>query len=335
MRTVVVDAMGGDVGISVNVEGSLLALKENDECKIILVGNEDEIKEELAKHKEAEEYKDRIDIVHSSSVVTMHDIPSTALKTKKDSSIGIGLNLVKEGKGHAFVSAGNTGAVMAFAMFILGRIRGISRPAIAAFFPGTHHPTLILDVGANMDCKPKHLYQFAVMGSLYVSHLRNIDEPTIGILSIGEESSKGNELTSTTYKLLEESKLNFVGNIEGNGLLESKADVVVTDGFVGNAILKFGEGIIHTMKQVITEHIKQSFTAKIGALLIKNALKKAVEDMNYEKYGGAPLLGLKGITIISHGKSTPVAIKNAITTAGQLAKKNFIEHIETTIHDLM
>ncbi len=331
MKTVVVDAMGGDIGVSVNVEGSILALKENPECNIILVGDKEEIEKELDKSSITPDLRTRITVKHSESVVTMEDIPSVALKTKKDSSIGVGLNLVKEGKGDAFVSAGNTGAVMAFAMFILGRVRGISRPAIAAFFPGTYHPTLILDVGANMDCKPKHLFQFAVLGSLYVQHLRKIENPKIGILSIGEESSKGNELTSTTYKLLEESKLNFIGNVEGNDLLVSKADVVVTDGFVGNAILKFGEGIIHTLKRVIKEHLEGNLIAQLGALMIKGAIKKAIEDMNYEKYGGAPLLGLKGITIISHGKSGPVAIKNAIITAGTLAKEDFINHLETTI----
>lgn len=314
---VAIDAMGGDNAPGVEVEGSVIAAREYG-IPVTLVGDEVRIRQELALH---DTKGLDITIHHASEVVGMHDSPSDVIRKKKDSSIRVAFDLVKNGSAEAVVSAGNSGATMAAGMFVLKRINGIERPAIAQIFPTLKGKTLVLDVGGNVDCKPIHLVHFAIMGSVYASCILGIDSPRIGLLSNGEEESKGNELTRETNPLLKKAYLNYAGYIEGRDIFNGVVDVVVCDGFVGNVVLKLSEGLSEAVGKMLKEEILKSFLPKIGFLLARPAFQRFMKKVDYAEYGGAPLLGIDGVGMICHGGSNTKAIKNAIRFAHEYAQR--------------
>ncbi len=326
---VAIDAMGGDYAPFSIVAGAVLAHKAyGNEVELVLVGDSDKIKAEL-KNLNAENLPIRIK--HSSEVIEMGDEPAESIRKKPDSSIAVSLTLQKNGQADAFVSAGNTGAVMAASLLILGRLKSVSRPAIGAFFPTEKGHALVLDVGANSDCKALNLYQFALMGAIYYSHIFSNENPKVGLLSIGEEKSKGNELTVASHKLLSAADFNFTGNIEGRDILKGKADVVVCDGFVGNIILKFAESIDSFLGEIVRRQVRVNLLAKIGALLLKPAFKNLKKNLDAAEYGGAPLLGINGVSIICHGNSSPKAIMNAVGMTKLMVEKKINSLIETRL----
>ncbi|MBU1298739.1 MAG: phosphate acyltransferase PlsX [Bacteroidetes bacterium] len=317
--------MGGDFAPQNIVAGALDALRHaSNRFDIILVGREDEIKKELEKHSINGL---RFSIVNATEVVGMDESPTVALKQKKDSSITVGLTLHKEGKADAFISAGNTGAVMSASTIILGRAEGVSRPTIGTPFPTEKGPCLLLDAGANVDCKPQHLLEFGMMGSIYANYILGYDNPTVGLINIGEESTKGNEITLEAYNLLQKSKLNFIGNIEGRDILKGKANVIVCDGFVGNIVLKFAESVLGLLKAKFKDYTASNLLNKIWVGLMYRTLKKILKDFDYQEHGGVPLLGVNGISIIGHGGSTPKAIMNMILKAEDMLIKEVDRHI--------
>ncbi len=267
-------------------------------------------------------------IIDAPEVIDMQDSAMAALKTKRRSSISVGLHHHRDGAVDAFVSAGNTGAVLSAATLILGRISGIGRPTIGALLPTAKEPCLLLDAGANVDCRPQHLLEFAIMGSIYVGAIRNIANPKVGLLSIGEEDSKGNEASLAALKLLRKSGLHFVGNVEGRDILSGELDVVVCDGFAGNVLLKFGESVPHFFKAKFQTFAKASLWNSMIALLARNGLRRVMKEMDYQEHGGVPLLGVNGVVIIGHGKSSPKAIKNMIFRAEEIIHKMVNTHIQ-------
>ena len=323
---IVVDAMGGDEAPLNDVSGAIIAAEAKpDSLEIILVGKEKLIKEELLKHKVSLK---NISIVNADEVITMEDSATDSLKLKPGSSINVGINLVKEKKADAFVSAGNTGAVMSTSIIRLGRIEGVGRPTIGSLFPTDFGKTMVFDVGASVDCKAKHLLEFAVMGNIYMKSIYNVSSPKIGLLSVGEEKSKGDTLTLEAYELLEKSGMNFIGNVEGRDVLRGKADVIVCDGFVGNVILKFAESVLDVIKGKFRAYAEKGFFKKIWIGMMYGTLKNVVlKDFDYQEYGGVPLLGINGVTIIGHGKSSPIAIKNMIFKAEEMVSKKVNEKI--------
>ncbi len=328
---IAIDAMGSDRAPDVEVRGVLDYLKDHpDDTIIYLVGREEEIRDFLKRHH-GKDYHPRIEIVHAPQVVTTHEKPSDVLRTKKDSSIAIGLNLHRENLANAFVSAGHTGAVMAFSIFTIGRIRDVKRPAIGALFPTLTGSNLVLDVGANVDVTPQILFQFGILGSVFYSVLFDTHRPRVGILSIGEEAVKGNQLVIKARSLYERSDLNFVGFVEGHEILGDKADVIVMDGFTGNVLLKFGESVFSTLVRLIKKEVKKSPKYMVGALMMKGAFEGVKKHADFEEYGGAPLLGVKGNVIICHGRSTPRAIYNAIDVSRKLYENRLVEKIEERI----
>lgn len=314
---VAVDAMGGDNAPSVEVEGAVAAAREFG-IPITLVGDTERLRQELGKHNV--QGLD-IDIYHASEVVGMHDAASDAVRRKKDSSIRIAFELLKRGAVDAVVSAGNSGATMAAGMFVLKRLKGIDRPAIAQIFPTLRGKTLVLDVGGNVDCKPIHLVQFAIMGEVYARHVMGVAQPRIGLLSNGEEDSKGNELTRETNSLLKNISFDYAGYVEGRDIFNGMVDVVVCDGFVGNVVLKLSEGLAEAVGKMLKNEIKQSFLSKLGYLLASKAFSNFKRKVDYAEYGGAPLLGINGVAMICHGGSNVKAIKNAIVFANDYASK--------------
>ncbi len=306
------DAMGGDNAPAATVEGAIEALNENRDLSVILVGDEKTVRKELEKH---EHDGLSVSIKHASETVEMDDTPLAALRRKKDSSIRVAIDLVKSGGADAMVSAGNSGVVMATALFVLGKIPGVERPAIATIMPGLKHHFVLLDAGANVDCKPVHLQQFAVMGEAYARFIFNIESPKVALLSIGEEYAKGNDLTKDTFKLIKDSHLNFTGNIEGSDIFSGEADVVVCDGFVGNITLKVSEGLAETIETMLKTEVLEKAEGKETSVFLKKSFKRFKERMDYSEYGGAPLLGISSPCIISHGKSSAKTIKNAIKVA--------------------
>jgi len=337
---VILDCMGGDNGPAPIIEGAFQAVREaRGRFEVALVGDEVAIRTELASGVGKEEYREEdlekygIKIFHASQTIEMHESPAEALRNKRDSSIAVGLRLQRNGQADAFVSTGNTGAVMGASLFELGRIQGVSRPAIASFMPTELGGCIILDVGANVDCKPHQLLQFAMMGASYARYVFDRPNPKVGLLSVGEESSKGHEIIQRAYKLLADSRLNFIGNIEGRDILRGTADVVVCDGFVGNIILKFAESVVRMFFRSIKRYVYTSIFAKIGAFLIKPALMKFARDLDYEEYGGAPLLGVNGVCIICHGRSSAKAIKNAALVAYRCVVHKVNDHIRQQISD--
>lgn len=326
---IAVDAMGGDSAPIPEVSGTVMAcqqLKGIDE--IILVGNEDILKKELSLHKTKGL---PISIEKSFSVVGMHESPVVAVKSKKDSSIVIATKLIKEKRADAVVSAGNTGAAMACSLMHLGRVQGISRPALAIPVPTLSGPAILLDVGANVDCKPNHLLQFAIMGDVYAKYIFEKSHPRVGLLSVGEEESKGNELTFESFKLLKNSSLNFVGNVEGKDIINGNIDVVVCDGFVGNVVLKFAEGLVEMIIHLLKEELSSNLLLKLGAYLSRPAFKKFKKRLDPSEFGGAPLLGIDGVSIVCHGISTPKAIMNGIRVAMEFINHKVNIHIKEGI----
>jgi len=322
---VAVDAMGADLGAGVVVSGALEAARELGSA-VILVGQEGEVR----RHLPAGEGQVRI--VHAPEVVAMNESPSAALRRKKHSSIRIGLELVKHGEADAFVSAGNTGAVMATALVVLGPLPGVERPAIAIVIPTKTGRAVLLDVGANVDCKPRHLHQFAIIGSVYAHAVLGVAAPRLGLLSIGEEESKGNELTREAFKGLEEEPtIRFIGNVEGKDVFQGPVDVVVCDGFTGNVALKISEGVAEVVVAILKEELGGSVWSRAAALLLGRALRRVRRRLDYSEYGGAPLFGVDGVCIIAHGRSSPNAIKNAIRVAGECVTKQVIPHIREGI----
>jgi glycerol-3-phosphate acyltransferase PlsX len=322
---IALDAMGGDNAPDVNV-GAYRAAKELD-VSITLVGQESRLTPLVNAYSDWPH--DKITIQNASEVVAMSESPSQSFRKKKDSSIRVGLELVKTSHCHGFVSAGNTGAIMASAIFVLGRITHVDRPSLATIFPSNHKKIVILDVGASVDCKATHLAQFAIMGTIFAEHILNIPSPKVGLLNIGEEKDKGNTLTQETNSLLNELNLNYIGYVEGKEITKGHADVVVCDGFTGNNILKFGEGLVSLFKSFFKAESKSSLLSAMGLLLLKPAFSRFKHSFDYEEYGGAHLLGVNGVTIVSHGSSSPTAIKNAIRIAKSAYEHQLVDKIET------
>lgn len=321
---IAVDAMGGDFAPHEIVKGALKAAESLSLSKIILVGDEKTVRSELNKSPSV---SDKIEVFHASEVIAMDESPAMAVRRKKDSSIGRAIDLVKEGKADAVVSAGNTGAVVAASTLKLRTLEGVERPTIAAILPTSTKPFVLVDAGANPDCSTEMLRQFAIMGSLYSKVILGRENPVIGLLSIGGEEGKGNEITKETFKILNESNLNFCGNIEGHDLFEGGIDVAVCDGFVGNIVLKTSESIAVAIGHWMKQEFMKSPIRKLGSLLLWGAIRSMKHKMDPEMYGGAPLLGVNGICIITHGASTSKAIYHAIRVANESVHHNLNELI--------
>jgi glycerol-3-phosphate acyltransferase PlsX len=330
---IAVDAMGGDFAPAAVVQGGIEAAKiANGDFEIVLVGDKARIEQELHRHFRTHNLP--LSIHHASEMIDMDEAPAAALKRKRDASISVANRLQKRGEVDAVISAGNTGAAMASALLELGRIHGVKRPGIGSLLPNGDGAAMLIDVGANVDCKPQHLLQFGLMGSIYMNRIIGIEKPRVGLLSIGEEPGKGNEATVAAHELLTQSRINFVGNIEGRDILKGAADVVVCDGFVGNVILKFAESI----GGVFTVHMKRQIGKKIfsnlGAFLLKPTFRGLKKVFDYEEYGGAPLLGVDGVSIICHGGSTPKAIKNAVREAAKMIREGVNQTIRKELQSL-
>jgi glycerol-3-phosphate acyltransferase PlsX len=316
---IALDAMGGDRGSEMAIQGALAAVRDRKDLNVILVGPRTIIEQQLVEHAGGnQDVLARISVHHASEVITMDDSPVDAVRKKKEATIMVGFDLVKKDLADAVVSAGNSGATMAAAVRKLGRLPGISRPGIASFFPTLKKPVMLMDIGANVDCRPQHLYQFAVMASSCSRLLLNLDHPRIGLLSIGEEIGKGNALVKETYELLKQSPLNFIGNVEGRDVYRGDVDVIVCDGFVGNIALKISEGLADAAMQMLKREIMKTWRAKLGYLLIRQAFNGFKKQVDYAEYGGAPLLGINGTGIICHGASNAIAIRNAIEVAANM-----------------
>lgn len=327
---IALDAMGGDHAPFEIIKAAVEALDLFDDIEIVLVGREADIKRELGDNYN----KGRIEIINADEVIAMDESPIKAIRKKKDSSIVKGMDLLKEKEIDAFISAGNTGAVMSAALFGPGRIKGIKRPSIIINFPNITGQTLVLDNGANTDTKPEHLLQFAIMGQIYAEKVLGIKNPRVGLLSIGEEKEKGNQLVKDTFPLLEEDPRikNFIGNVEGRDIFNGRCDIVVCDGFVGNIVLKTTEGVASFMFKMLKDAFTKSLRAKIGALLLKPYLKALLEKTDYHQYGGAPLLGINGVVMISHGSSDRIAIANAVKAARDTVLLDLVNYIENEIN---
>lgn len=328
---IALDAMGGDHGPDLLIRGALEAVRKNKDLEIILLGPQDFLKSHLATVVSERDSSNRLYIEHAPEIITMHESPVEAMRKKKKSTIMVGFDLVRDGKADAVVSAGNSGATMAAAIRKLGRLQGVSRPGIASFFPTLKQPVMIMDLGANVDCRPQHLFQFAVMASSCSRLLLDKQEPRIGLLSIGEETGKGNTLVKETHELLAKSALNFIGNIEGRDVYQGDVDVIVCDGFVGNISLKVSEGLAEAAMQMLRNEIMKTFRAKIGYLLIRKAFFRFKKRVDYAEYGGAPLLGINGVGIISHGKSNATAIKNAVEVAADMVRNRVNDAISVSL----
>ena len=325
MITIAVDAMGGDNAPRPEVEGSVLAARELG-VRVLLVGQPNVIRPELARHAAPNL---PVDIVPAGEVITMHDHPAQAFRRKKDSSVHVAARLVREAKADGLVSAGNTGAVMTVARFLLGTLESADRVALAAPFPNAKAGvSVLLDVGANVDSRPEHLVQFAIMGEIYYRAIFGHRRPRVGLLSIGEEEIKGNELTREVYNLLKKAPVNFVGNVEGGDLFSGDVDVIVCDGFVGNIALKICEGLALQIFDLLRKSIKSSIASQVGFLFSRGALKGLKKAIDYAEYGGAPLLGVRGVCVIGHGRSNANAVKNAVRVAAGLARARMNEKIE-------
>lgn len=324
---VAIDAMGGDNAPMQNVAGAVKAAKTADEnIKLILVGDLETIKPHLV-----EEQPKNLMIKHAPDVIEMSDHPVQALKKKPHSSLATAARMVKEKEADAFVSAGNTGASTAAGLLIVGRIKGIERPAIATMFPTEKGFSLILDVGANADSRPENLVEFAKMGDVYIRQMIGIDRPTVGLLNIGEESSKGNSISIKAYELLKSSGLNFFGNVEGRDITTGKVDIIVCDGFTGNIALKLMEGVANTVFKTIKEGISRTLRGRLGATLVLSSLKEVRKRLDPESYGGSPLLGVDGVVVIAHGSSSSKAIANAVIAAAFAVEQKVVEKISKQV----
>lgn len=325
MTTIALDAMGGDHAPRAEVEGAVLAARELD-VRVVLVGVEATVRQELSRHRHRGL---PVEIVHASEVITMSDSPSVAFRKKRDSSVHVGAKMVRHGEADALVSAGNTGAVMAIARFVLGTLPSVDRPALAAPFPTSRGgAAVLLDVGANVDSKAAQLEQFAIMGEIYYRTIFGTRRPRVALLSIGEEEMKGNELTRETHNRLKQTSLNFVGNVEGRDVFAGSVEVIVCDGFVGNVALKISEGLVQHIGVMLKKALQSTLSSQMGYVLARRAFGDFSKKIDYSEYGGAPLLGVRGVTVIGHGRSNANAIKNAIRVAAGLCRSKVNEKIE-------
>lgn len=327
---IAIDCMGGDHGPSVTVPAALRFLVEHSAAQLILVGQESVLRPLLPAQLE----NPRLRIVHASEVVGMDESPALALRNKKDSSMRVAINLVKSGEADACVSAGNTGALMAISRFVLKMLPGIDRPAICAPLPTVNGHTHMLDLGANVDCGPEHLLQFGIMGAMLVAAMEHKERPTVGLLNIGEEEIKGNEVVKAAAELLRNSGLNFIGNVEGDGIYKGDADVVVCDGFVGNVALKTSEGLAQMLGSSLRSEFKRNWLTKLAALIAISVLNNFKKRFDHRRYNGAILLGLKGISVKSHGSADELAFGNAIGRAYEAAKNRVVERIAGRIAEM-
>ncbi len=325
---IVVDAMGGDYAPQNAVVGAIDAYKEKKDFQLFLVGKKQEILSVLMSNNISFDEKF---IINADEIIEMSDSPTSALKSKPNSSIVKGAQFVKDGKADAFVSAGNTGAMMSASTLIMGRIPGVGRPTIGAEMPNVNGLCYLYDVGAGKDAKPSHLFEYAVMGTIYAKEMGGIQNPSVGLLSMGEEQGKGNDVSNEAYKLLKDSNINFIGNVEGRDIMTKQVDIVVCDGFVGNIILKFGESVPKLLKHLLTQTAETSFLDKLKVGLSKGTLKKSLKSLDYQEHGGVPLLGVNGISIIGHGSSSTKAIKNMVLKAREMYNKDLIKKIENSI----
>jgi len=329
---IALDVMGAEKGISTVIEASILATKENSNIEITLVGKKDEIEKEIQKMNLHNDL--HFPIVDAPEVVSMDDPATAPLKDKKNSSIAVGIDLVKEGKTEAFVSPGNTGSVMATSLVKLGKLKGFVRPCLASVFPTfSEKGVVIVYVGANVDCKPNHLFQFAILGSVYAFKVLRVRNPRVALLNIGSEANKGCDVVIEAFKMLKNSSLNFVGNIEGKDITSGKAEVVVCDGFVGNVVLKFAEGFASTALTIMEKETRRTMWG-IGHLLSKRWLRKLRTTLDYAEYGGVPLLGINGICVVAHGASSSKAIKNAIITSYRVSQTEINQAIENSLKEI-
>jgi glycerol-3-phosphate acyltransferase PlsX len=328
-----VDAMGGDFGPSVVVPGTVMALTEfPGRFRVVLLGDLDEVQDELARHKARDL---PIELVHAPERVEMDEPPATVFRRKPNSSLAIATQMQKDGRLDGFFSAGSTGAVVAVSLLGLGRLEKLSRPAIATIFPNRGKGCVVLDVGATADCKPQHLVQFASMGSCYAHDVLGLASPRVGLLSIGEEATKGNELTQETHGMLaQQSQLNFIGNVEGRDILRGEVDVVVTDGFTGNVVLKLAESVVGHVVQTFKREIGRSLRARFGALLLRPAFDRMRRNFDYAEYGGAPLLGVNGVIFIGHGRSSPRAIRSGVLMTARFVEQRVNEHIQELLRSV-
>lgn len=328
---IALDAMGGDYAPEQTVKGAVEAVNSSDEIRVILVGKQDMIAKELEKYEYA---KKDIEVVHASEIIDMGDVPTVAIKDKKDSSLVVAMRLVREGKADALVSAGSTGAVLVGGQLVVGRLKGIKRPPLAPFIPTTKGFSLLIDCGANVDARPEHLVQFAQMGSIYYENVMGKKNPTVALLNIGTEEEKGNQLVKDTKPLMKECKnINYIGSVEARELVSGAADVIVCEAFVGNVVLKFFEGLALTLFGSLKEGLMSSTRTKLGALLVKPALKGLKNQFDTSSQGGAPLLGLKGLVVKAHGNSSSKEIEIALKQCISFKKQKINEKIKESICD--
>lgn len=328
---IALDAMGGDYAPEQTVKGAVEAVNSSDEIRVILVGKQDMIAKELEKYEYA---KEDIEVVHASEIIDMGDVPTVAIKDKKDSSLVVAMRLVREGKADALVSAGSTGAVLVGSQLVVGRLKGIKRPPLAPFIPTTKGFSLLIDCGANVDARPEHLVQFAQMGSIYYENVMGKKNPTVALLNIGTEEEKGNQLVKDTKPLMKECKnINYIGSVEARELASGAADVIVCEAFVGNVVLKFFEGLALTLFGSLKEGLMSSTRTKLGALLVKPALKGLKNQFDTSSQGGAPLLGLKGLVVKAHGNSSSKEIEIALKQCISFKKQKINEKIKESICD--
>ena len=327
MSRVAVDVMGSDAGVGPIIDGALAAAAAHPNLHVILVGHEREIHE----HLEETSPPDRVSVEHASDVIHMDEEPLAALRQKRGSSVAVAARLVRDGKADAMVSPGNTGAAMAAGTMLIGRLKGVDRPAIAAMLPSLEGNVLLLDAGANVNCRPSNLLQFGQMGSVYAEKLMDRPKPSVGLLSVGEEETKGDRITKAAHNLLRDSSLHFVGNVEGRDIAYGLADVIVCDGFVGNVVLKAAEGFAEFFVRSLKAELTSTWHAKLGALILRPGLKRFAKRLDYAEYGGAPLLGINGVCIIAHGSSNSRAVANAVRCAALAVESKLVETLRESM----
>ena len=328
---IILDGMGGDNAPGAIVEGAVLASKEIDH-EIVIIGKEEIINQELKKYKYN---NDKITVADAREVISNDEAPVRAVRSKKDSSIVKGINMVKNGEGDIFISAGSTGALLSGGLFILGRIQGIDRPALASIYPIVGgDPSLLVDAGANAECKPNNLLEFGIMGNIYMEKVIGRPSPRVGLVNIGTEAAKGSTLTKAAYELLEQSNMNFVGNVEAREVPKSACDVIVCDGFTGNVVLKLTEGLAWNILQVIKKKFTDGVKAKLGAALLIDKLGELKKEFDYSEYGGAPILGVKGPIVKMHGSSSANAVKNTILKGIPFVEENVVETIQNSVLEI-
>jgi len=333
MVRIALDVMGGDRGSELAIRGALAAVREHKDFEIVLLGPRELLEGQIGDLGISGSLVRRLHIEHAPETISMDESPVEAVRRKKQSSIMVGFDLARSGHVDAVVSAGNSGATMASAIRKLGRLKGVSRPGIAGLFPTLKQPVMIMDLGANVDCRPQHLFQFAIMAASCTGKLLGIQRPRIGLLSIGEEAGKGNALVKETHEMLAASHMHFIGNVEGRDVYQGNVDVIVCDGFIGNISLKVSEGLAEAAMQMLRIEIMKTLRARLGYFLIRRAFDNFRKRVDYAEYGGAPLLGINGIGIVGHGKSNAVAIKNAIEVAANMVENRVNEAIISALEE--